>query len=178
MEQFAARENTFAPKPSMLTPSAPRSRDGFKIAIICALPLEAEAVQSVFDVCWEDEGYQYGKMRGDPNAYSTGTISGHPVVLVHMPNMGISSASATAAFIRSSFPRIQLSLVVGICGVAPVHAVTREEIVLGDIIISTAVVQYDLGRQYPNGFRRKTEIEDSLGRATPEVRAFISKLQS
>lgn len=162
----------------MSTPSAPRTRHGFKIAIICALPLEADAVYGVFDVCWEDEGKRYGKARGDPNAYSTGAISGHPVVLAHMPNMGVSSASATSAFMRSSFPQIQLSIVVGICGVTPLHPITKEEIILGDIIISTAVVQYDFGRQYPNGFRRKTEIENSLGRAAPEVRAFISKLQT
>jgi nucleoside phosphorylase len=69
-----------------------------------------------------------------------------------MPNMGTISASAVTASIRSSFLGIQLALVVGICDVAPVYAVTQEEIVLGDIIISTAVIQYDFGRQYSNGF--------------------------
>ncbi|KAK5054621.1 hypothetical protein LTR84_001512 [Exophiala bonariae] len=162
----------------MTTPSPPRSRDRFKIAIICALPLEADAVHAVFDVDWEDEGMKYGKARGDSNTYSTGAIAGHPVVLAHMPTLGLSNASATAALLRSSFPQIQLSLVVGICGVAPVHPVTREEIVLGDIIISTAVIQTDFGRLYPGGFRRKTEIEDSLGRSTPEIRSFVSKLQT
>lgn len=162
----------------MSTHSPPRSRDAFKIAIICALPLEADAVLAVFDINWEDEGVRFGKARGDSNAYSTGAIAGHPVVLVHMPNMGTSTASASAALLRSTFPQIQLSLIIGICGVAPIHVVTQEEIVLGDIIISTAVVQYDFGRLYPNGFRKKTAIEDSLGRATPEVRAFISKLQT
>jgi len=122
------------------------------VAIICALPLEAENMQSVFDRCWEDEDKQYGKAEGDQNAYSTGVIGRQNVVLAHMPKMGNNSASAVAAGIRSSFPGIQLALVVGICGVAPVHAATQEEIVLGDIIISTAVIQYDFGRQHPNGF--------------------------
>jgi nucleoside phosphorylase len=31
--------------------TAPRSRRGFKVAIFCALPLEAEAVQSILDTC-------------------------------------------------------------------------------------------------------------------------------
>ena len=64
--------------------------------------------------------------------------------------------SCMAAGLRSSFPEIQLALVVGICSVVPVHIKTQEEIVLGDI--STAVVQYDFGRQYPDGFRRKKTV--------------------
>lgn len=145
----------------MSTPLPPRNRRGFKIAIICALPLEAENVQSVFDICWEDQDKRYGKVEGD-----------------HMPNIGSTSASAVAAHLRASYPEIQLAFVVGICGVVPVNAKTQEEILLGDIIISTAVIQYDFGRRYPKGFQRKKEIEDSLGRAGPEIRAFVNMLQT
>jgi hypothetical protein len=74
------------------TPSPPRNRRDFKVAIICALPLEAENVQSVFDRCWEDEDKQYGKAEGDQNAYSTGVIGSQNVVLAHMPNIGNTSA--------------------------------------------------------------------------------------
>jgi nucleoside phosphorylase len=162
----------------MPTPFPPQTRRGFKVAVICALPLEAENVQSVFDRCWEDEDKQYGKMEGDQNAYTTGVIGSHNVVLAHMPNMGSTSASAVAAGLRSSFAGIQLALVVGICGVVPFHVKTQKEIVLGDIIISTAVIQYDFGRHYLNGFQRKKEIEDSLGRASPEIRSFLNMLQT
>jgi nucleoside phosphorylase len=137
------------------------------VAIICALPLEAENVQSVFDKCWEDEDKQYGKAVGDQNSYTTGVIGKYNVVLVHMPSTGSNSAALSAAGLRSSFPEIKLALVVGVCGVVPVHVKTKEEIVLGDVIISTAVTQYDFGRQYPHGFERKMGIEDSLGRAKP-----------
>src|SRR5882757_10333342 len=105
----------------MLTPSPPRSRRGVKVAIICALSLEAENVRSVFDRCWEDEGKQYSKMEGDQNTYTTGVIGKHNVVLAHMPGMGSTSAAAVAASLRSSFPGIELALVVGICGVVPIH---------------------------------------------------------
>jgi hypothetical protein len=147
------------------------------VAIICALPLEAENVRSVFDICWEDEGKQYRKMEGDQNMYTTGVIGKHNVVLAHMPDMGSTSASAVAAGLRSSFPGVQLALVVGICGAVPMHPKTQEEIVLGDVIVSTAVIQYDFGRQYPQGFQRKKESGDSLGRASPEIRSFINVLQ-
>lgn len=74
--------------------TAPRSRRGFKVAIFCALPLEAEAVQSILDTCWEDLDKEYGKEVGDQNTYTTGVIGKHNVVLVHMPSMGIASAGA------------------------------------------------------------------------------------
>ena len=162
----------------MSTPLPPRNRRGFKVAIICALPLEAENVQSVFDICWEDHNKRYSKVEEDQNAYTTGAIGRLNVVLVHMPDIGSTSASAVAAHLRASYPEIQLAFVVGICGVVPVNAKTQEEILLGDIIISTAVIQYDFGRRYPNGFQRKKEIEDSLGRAGPEIRAFVNMLQT
>lgn len=162
----------------MSSPPPPHNRRGFKVAVICALPLEAENVQYMFDRCWEDEDIRYGKAEGDQNAYSTGMIGRHNVVLAHMPSMGNNSASAVAAGLRSSFPEIKLVLVVGICGVVPIHATTQQEIILGDVIISTAVIQYDFGRQYPESFYRKKQIEDSLGRASPEIRSFISMLKT
>ncbi|KIW09738.1 hypothetical protein PV08_12022 [Exophiala spinifera] len=155
----------------------PRDRRSFKVAIICALTLEAEKVRAVFDRCWEDEGKRYGKADGDRNTYTTGVMGKHNVVLAHMARMGSVNASAVATGLRSSFPSIQLALVVGICGVVPVHPNTHEEIVLGDIVISTSVIQYDFGRQYPNGFQRKSGVEDSLGRANSEIQSFINMLQ-
>lgn len=91
-----------------------------------------------------------------------------------MPSTGSNSAALSAAGLRSSFPEIKLALVVGVCGVVPVHTKTNKEIALGDVIISTAVTQYDFGRQYPHGFERKKGIKDSLGRASPEIRALVN----
>lgn len=159
------------------TPLPPRNRDDFKVAIICALPSEAENVQAVFDRCWSGEGKQYGKTLGDQNSYTTGLIGEHNVVLVHMPGMGNSSAAAVASSLRASFVKIQLALVVGVCGVVPIHPETKHEILLGDVVLSTAVIQYDFGRQYPHGFQRKKNVEDTLGRASPEIRGFLNMLQ-
>jgi hypothetical protein len=75
-------------------PIPPRDRRDFEIAIICALPLEASVVGAYFDKQWDDQ--TYGKIPSDSNAYSTGVIGHHNVVLVHMPNMG-KVAAATAA---------------------------------------------------------------------------------
>ena len=159
----------------------PRNRDDFAIAIICALPLEAEMVQSVFDKDWEnEEGIDLGQAKGDQNAYSIGVIGKHNVVLAHMPGMGNTSAAAVATGLRSSYHKIEVTFVVGICGVTPKHPLTQKEIILGDCIISTTVIQYDFGRQYSGTeiFRRKDGVEDTLGRANPTIRAGIAKLQT
>ncbi|KAI1086229.1 nucleoside phosphorylase domain-containing protein [Rostrohypoxylon terebratum] len=108
----------------------PRNRSGFEISIICALPLEAQAVDAIFD----EEYKGFGKQAGDMNTYTTGRIGNHNVVLTHMPGMGKGTASSTAASLRSSFTDIKIALVVGICGGVP--SSTPKEILLGDVIIS------------------------------------------
>jgi nucleoside phosphorylase len=129
-------------------PQPPSDRRDFKIAIICALPLEASAVLALFNKRWNN--LAYGKAPGDSNTYSTGVIGHHNVVLVYMPNIGKVAAATTAAYLRASFQGIQLAVVVGICGGAPFGGQQNEDILLGDVVISEGLVQYDLGRQFPN----------------------------
>src|ERR1700689_4395070 len=126
------------------SPSQPRDRNDFEIAIICALPLEASAVGALFDKLWDDQ--TYGEAPRDSNAYLTGVIGQHNVVLVHMPNMGKVDAATAATSLQASFQGIQLALVVGICGGVPFGNQLREDILLGDVVISKGLVQYDLGR--------------------------------
>jgi nucleoside phosphorylase len=162
----------------MSTASRPRNRDDFKIAIICALTLEADAVMEVFDDFWDDdENDGYGKAPGDPNAYTTGVIGKHNVVLAHMPGIGKVDAATVAGGLRSSFPCIGLALVVGICGAVPSYSHDRK-IHLGDIIISRSLIQYDFGRRYPKLFERKDTLEDNLGRAPTEIRAILNQLET
>ncbi|KAN0078947.1 hypothetical protein V8E54_005460 [Elaphomyces granulatus] len=159
---------------SRLSPSQPRDRNDFEIAIICALPLEASAVSALFDKQWDDQ--KYGKAPRDSNAYSTGVIGHHNVVLVHMPNMGKVDSATAAAYLHASFQGIQLALVVGICGGVPFGS---EDILLGDVVISKGLVQYDLGRQFPNNrFMRRDTPLDNLPRPARKIRAALAKLQT
>ena len=157
-------------------PRRPATRGDFEIAVICALPLEADAVNALFDLHWDDDGPPYDKASGDPNAYSTGAIGRHNVVLAHMPDMGMAPAAAVAANCRASFPNINLAVVVGICGAVP-FGPGGEEIVLGDVIISDSVVQFDFGRRLPDRFVRKDTLLDSLSRPNAEIRALLAKLK-
>ena len=123
-------------------PRRPTARADFEIVVICALPIEADAVDALFDHHWDDDGPPYDKAAGDPNAYSTGAIDRHNVVLAHMLGIGKASAAAVAANCRASFPNIKLAFVVGVCGVVPFRPNSSEtaETVLGDVIVSDSIV--------------------------------------
>ncbi|UNI16387.1 hypothetical protein JDV02_002822 [Purpureocillium takamizusanense] len=155
----------------------PTSRRGFEIAIICALALEVDAVDALFDHHWEDDGLPFDKGPGDPNAYSTGIVGRHNVVLAHMPGMGKANAAIVATNCRKSFPNVRLALIVGICGVVPVSP-SGQEIILGDVVISDGVIQYDFGRQEPDRFVPKDTLLDSLSRPNLEIRAALAKLKT
>ncbi|GES66437.1 hypothetical protein ATETN484_0015000300 [Aspergillus terreus] len=93
-----------------------------------------------------------------------------------MPRMGKGNAASVAASLKISYRRIQVALVVGICGGAP-YSPTKEEIFLGDVIISDAVIEYDFGRQYRGGLMRKTGVKDTLGRPNREIQSLLAGLQ-
>jgi nucleoside phosphorylase len=160
----------------------PRSRADFAIAIICALPLEADAVEVLFEETYDRLGKFYGKQPGDANAYINGRIGNHDVVLCYMPRMGKGSAASVASSLRVSYTGVQLALVVGICGGVPSYPSASSndtEIFLGDVIISDAVVEYDFGRQYPSGFQRKTDgHKDMLGGPDREIRTLLTGLKA
>lgn len=153
----------------------PDDRNGFEIAIICALTVESSAVEALFDDFWEE--VDYGKASGDTNAYTLGRIGRYNVVLAHMQGMGKANAANVATCFRFSFPSIKLGFVVGICGGVPSVNGKETEIILGDIIISTGLVQYDFGRKLDNRFSRKDTLESNLGRPIPEIRSFLAKLE-
>ncbi|EHK43342.1 hypothetical protein TRIATDRAFT_33697 [Trichoderma atroviride IMI 206040] len=152
----------------------PSGRDDFEIALICALQIESDAVEALFDGYYEED-YSYGKAVGDPNAYTTGRMAGHNVVLAFMPGMGKVNSANVAAGFRMSFPNIKLGLVVGICGGVPGGEDGENEVLLGDVIISTALIQYDFGRQYDNRVVRRDTLQDNLSRPNAQIRSFITK---
>lgn len=160
-------------------PFQPPRREDFHAAIICALPLEYDAVAFAFDEFWpENRDLQgQGNAFGDYNRYKTGRIGSHNVVLLLLPNMGKVSAASAAASLRSTYTGIELAVLVGICGGVP-SPKAGIEVLLGDVIISKSIVQYDLGRKYPEEFARKDTIEDSLGRPSKEIRSLVATFET
>ncbi|KAJ4264362.1 hypothetical protein NW762_005560 [Fusarium torreyae] len=156
--------------------SLPASRADFQLALICTFAFGADAIEALFDDHWDCE--TYGKAPGDPNTYSTGRIGDHDVVLAYMPGVDKANAAAIASNCCSSFPNIKLAIIVGICGVIPFHPDTYDEIILGDVVVSQGIVQYYLGRDFPDQFEYEHMLKESIGRPNAEMRTLLSKLRS
>jgi hypothetical protein len=77
-----------------------------------------------------------------------------------------------------SYPNISLALVVGICGGAPLYGKGKEEILLGDVIISTGVVHYGFGWRLPDRLKERDTLDDCPGRPGLELRSLFSKLKT
>jgi nucleoside phosphorylase len=113
----------------------------------------------------------------DPNSYSVGVLGDRNVVLAHQPGIGKATAASVAAACAISFKKVKLALVVGICGGVPVSN-HGEEILLGDVVISKGVIQFDFGRQFVDHFKRKIAVEDSLGKPNARISSLLAKLET
>ncbi|KAB8225072.1 hypothetical protein BDV33DRAFT_164515 [Aspergillus novoparasiticus] len=151
----------------------PLRRNDFEVAIICALPLETNAVLCSLDEVWDDGLHRYGRADGDDNAYDFGRSGRNGVVVVTLTGMGKVPASTAASYLRMSFSSIKLVLLVGVCGAVP--RTDRTEIVLGDVVISQSIVELDRGRQYPNSYKRKDTILDSHGRPNEKILGLLQR---
>ncbi|PGH07641.1 hypothetical protein GX51_01650 [Blastomyces parvus] len=147
-----------------------RQPHDFAIAIICSLPVEAQAVEALFDETYDELDKVYSKQPKDINPYRIGRIGQHSVVLCWMLKTGKENA-ATMANLQASYPGIKLSMVVGVCG-AP-YPFGDTQIFLGDVIICDAVVGYDFLRQYPTSFQRKPEVDE-----VDEIRTLLRSLKA
>ncbi|KAL4951558.1 nucleoside phosphorylase domain-containing protein [Aspergillus filifer] len=162
----------------MTDPTPALSRNDFSIAIICTLPVEAAAVGALFDDYPDAKHNEsHGKAPGDTNEYMTGRIGHHNVVLVFMPEMGKGAAAGVAASLRSSYSQLKLAVLLGVCGGVP-KSPSGHEILLGDVVVSSGVIQYDFGRLYPGKFIRRNSLLHSLHRPGKEVRTVIAKLKT
>lgn len=153
----------------MASPRPPVDRKSFRVAIVCALSREADAISLLFDDIWEHD--LYGRADGDTNHYINGRIGDHNVVLAVLPGMGTNSAAAATASLRSSYLGLRLAIIVGICGGVP-H-ISRYGAFLGDVVVSKSIIQYDYGRQYPGHFEVKNTVEDSLARPNLDIQGLL-----
>ncbi|KAM0449220.1 hypothetical protein ACHAO4_007884 [Trichoderma viride] len=160
----------------MTSLQAPANRKNFHVAIICALPREADAVTLLFDQFWDENQDQYGRADGDTNTYITGCIGGQNVVLAVLPTIGTNSAAAATASLRSSYTSLRLAILVGICGGVP--RIERFDVYLGDVVVSKTIIQYDYGRQYAGRFAIKDTVEDSLGKANKDIRSLLTVFET
>lgn len=155
----------------------PTSRDQFRIAIICALPVEAEAVEAIFDEYYDEDGNSFGQDPSDENVYVNGRIGNHYVVLVYMAGMGKSKAMTTTQYLKWSYPQIQLALLVGVCGGVPCRKDGRD-IFLGDVLVSDRIVEWDIGTCLPTAFVHKNGRQNVQGRPCHRMESFLAKVKA
>lgn len=124
----------------------------FTVGWVCALPVELAAARHLMDEEYED----LDQHPNDHNSYSYGRIGVHNVVAACLPagQTGNDSAAVVAGQMRSSFPWLRFSVLVGIGGGVPS---IENSIRLGDVVISQptgtfgGVVQFDFGKTGPDG---------------------------
>ncbi|WJG34582.1 uncharacterized protein FOBCDRAFT_125429, partial [Fusarium oxysporum Fo47] len=125
----------------------PTDRSSFRAAIVCALPREADTVTLLFDQFWDKAIDPYGQTDGDTNAYITGRIRKHNVILSVLPSMGTNNVAAATATMRTSYVGLRLVLIVGVY--SGLRRIANMDVFLGDVVVSKSVIQSDYGRQYP-----------------------------
>jgi nucleoside phosphorylase len=149
--------------------------NSYTVGWICALPLEMAAAKAMLDERHE----QLPQSSRDGNSYALGKIFGHNIVIACLPSgqYGTEAAATVSAQMWSTFPCIQLSLMVGVGGGVP----TDIDIRLGDVVVSKptglygGVFQYDQGKTMPNGRFKHT---GALNRPPQKLLAAVADLQS
>ncbi|KAJ5899984.1 hypothetical protein N7495_004728 [Penicillium taxi] len=126
--------------------------DQYTIAWICALYIEMAAAQAMLDNFHE----ALPTHREDRNTYVLGDINKHNVVIACLPveQHGPSNAAIVMTNMKRAFPAIRVCLMVGIAGGVPNKADLR----LGDIVVGTRVMQYDLGQVLGDRLLQQTAI--------------------
>ncbi|KAM5521743.1 PFS domain-containing protein [Fusarium oxysporum f. sp. phaseoli] len=143
--------------------------DDYTIGWISALPLEMTAAEIMLDHIHQPLPQHHQ----DGNTYTLGSINDHNVVITCLPKgqYGTNNAATIANDMARSFPHIQHCLMVGIGGGAPKLADVR----LGDVVISTEVVQSDMGKMIPNDQFQRTS---HPVRPPHSLMTAVSKLQA
>ena len=141
----------------------------YTVGWVCALPIELAAAEAMFDELHED----LPPIQGDINTYKLGSINQHNVVIAVLPRngYGTNNAAAVARDMERSFPSLRVRLMVGIGGGAP----SQLDIRLGDVVVSDAVVQYDIGKVVQSG---KFHPQGTLHRPPPELMTAVASLEA
>jgi nucleoside phosphorylase len=114
------------------------SPDQYTIAIVCAMKHEFDPIKALFD-----GGVSHIYRRPpDQNIYIVGRFADHHTVLMMPGDKGELDAGMCTQRLRDHFQKIELTLLVGICGAMSQNNEAEEPIYLGDVIVGTRVWRY------------------------------------
>ena len=128
------------------------SRNDYIVGWVCALHIEMAAAKAMLD----DIHDSLPKDPNDSNVYILGSIGKHDIAIACLPTdgYGTNNAAIVASNMSRSFPSIRVRYLVGIGGGVP----GKVDIRLGDVVVSTTMVQYDMGKILLGGRFERTGI--------------------
>jgi nucleoside phosphorylase len=152
------------------------SYEDYTVGWICALPLEMTAAMVMLD----ETHSNLPQPATDDNTYTLGRICDHNVVIACLPTgvYGTIQAAVVVSKMKSTFPRIQFGLMVGIGGGVPCSGT---DLRLGDIVVSkptgsySGVVQYDCGKVISGG---RFQLSGTLNQPPQVLLTSIARLQA
>ncbi|KAJ0413277.1 hypothetical protein BJY00DRAFT_306433 [Aspergillus carlsbadensis] len=152
------------------------THDAYRVGWISALPLEMAAAIAMLDASHAP----LPQPKGDHNTYHLGEIGDHNIVIACLPTgiYGLTSAAVVAQQMLSTFPSIDIGLMVGIGGGVPSASV---DVRLGDVVVSKptgqfpGVIQYDYGKTVADGSFHRT---GSLNNPPERLLTAVSVLQA
>lgn len=129
-------------------------RDSYTVAWVCALHFEMAAAVEMLDEAHAD----LGSVGNDRNNYVLGRIAQHNVVIACLPegHYGTINAARVMADLIRTFTSVQVGLVVGVGGGAPNN---RNDIRLGDVVVGTRIMPYELGKVLASGQMQHTAVQ-------------------
>lgn len=159
-------------------PEQHRRQTDYRIAWVCALPLEAAAAQAMLD----EVHPRLPQLINDQNIYTLGAIAGHNIVVSCLPSgaYGTISTAVVITQLLSTFTEVQFGLMVGLGGGIP--RTVNNNMWLGDIVVSkptsegtSGVVAYDFGKVLGDG---EFKVTGMLNRPPLALLNAISQLQA
>lgn len=133
----------------------PLSQGDYTVACICPMGVELAPVQAMFD-----RTHPSLPTQRDQNHYTLGEIEGHNIVIAVLPEIGTNAAATVAIQLLNDFPSVRFSLLVGIGGGVPDKEDGRDDIRLGDVMVSKStdtfggVIQYNIRKHTAVIFKR------------------------
>jgi nucleoside phosphorylase len=142
--------------------------DHCTIAWICALHTERTVAEATLDEVHRD----LPQPLHDSNTYTLGSIEQHNIVIACLPEYGPVKANSVITHLIRTFPSIRLALMVGIGGGVPS---ATADVRLGDIVVGTRVVSYDLSKVIRDGKIERTgavmHVHNRIGTAVSTLRS-------
>jgi nucleoside phosphorylase len=147
-------------------------RDDYQVCWICPLPIERTAAEAMLD----EEHAPLPNNPDDPNVYTLGRMGVHNIAITGLPSGNSVATAVAATHMKYAFPAMRVVLLVGIGGGVPS---LENDMRLGDIVVSSSVIQVDRGKTVPTSVQEDGfEIKGTLNQPSNQLLNMINALRA